>query len=200
MGEMILRAEENPKGVSYLVRGYVRMYTLTPSGETVVFHMFRPGAFFPMMWVLSGEENRYYFDAATAVETYRAPKEQVLAFLAVHPDVHLDLTKRLLAGMKGLLSRLESLLLDAAYTKTALLLLYFAQVFGEETSEGVTLRIPVAHREIASWIGTTRETVSLQVETLKRKGIVKNRGRQIIVPNMQRLEQEIVATRNALLV
>jgi CRP/FNR family transcriptional regulator len=188
-GDMILRAGDTPSGVIYLMRGHVRMYALAATGDIVVLHIFKPGSFFPMMWAIAGDENRYYFDAATPIEAYRAPREDVLAFFARHPDALFDLTHRLLSGIQGLLVRIESLVFAGAGTKTALLLLHFAKLFGEKTTDGIVLQVPLAHREIASWIGTTRETASLQMEELKKEGIINYRGRTIIITNLERLKK-----------
>jgi len=51
--------------------------------------------------------------------------------------------------------------------------------------------VPLAHREIASWIGTTRETASLQIEKLQKKGIITTRGRLLIIRDLTRLQQEV---------
>lgn len=191
-GDMILRAGDTPSGVVYLQRGHVRMYALAATGDIVMLHIFKPGSFFPMMWAIAGDENRYYFDAATPVEAYRAPRQDVLAFFSRHPDALFDLTNRLLAGIQGLLVRIESLVFAAANTKTALLLLHFAKLFGTEHPDGTMLRIPLTHREIASWIGTTRETASLQMEQLKNEQIIYYRGRTIIITDMEQLKKQAV--------
>ena len=51
--------------------------------------------------------------------------------------------------------------------------------------------IPLTHKEIAAWIGTTRETASLQIETLKKKNLIQYNRRYIIVPDISRLSREI---------
>ena len=86
------------------------------------------------------------------------------------------------------MSRVAQLVLDDAYTKTILLILYYADNFGEKTREGIALKVPLTHREIASWIGTTRETASLQVESLVKKGLLATRGRLLIVRDVNALK------------
>jgi CRP/FNR family transcriptional regulator len=102
----------------------------------------------------------------------------------------MDLTRRLLAGMQGLLTRLESLVFGEANVRTALLLLHYAKIFGEKTPEGTVVGVPLTHREIASWIGTTRETASLQVEALQKEGIIRYRGRTIVITNTDALKKK----------
>ncbi len=68
------------------------------SGTTLMFHIFKPYSFFPMTWVVNNEESKYYLDAMTPVELWRAPKDAVKKFLREHPSVVYDLTRRLLLG------------------------------------------------------------------------------------------------------
>ncbi len=190
-GELILRAEDAPFGVYYLQSGYVRQYLLSPSGETFIVHIYKPGSFFPLTWILNDTPNVYHFEAMTPVSVVRAPKDAFVEFLKAHPEVLFYATQRLALGLAGFVSRVAQLVLDDAYTKTILLILYYADNFGEKTKEGIALNIPLTHREIASWIGTTRETASLQVETLVKKGLLFTRGRLLIVRDCTQLQKEI---------
>lgn len=190
--EVILRAGDTPSGVYFLKRGYVRMYLLSNQGDVLMFHVFRPGAFFPMTWVVNDTPNSYYFDALGPVEIYRAPKAEFQAFLRRSPKVLEEFNRRILAGLSGLLRRMEMLMVDEAYPKTVKLLLYFADQFGErEGDDSVTLPIQVTHKDIASWIGTTRETASLQMEILKKQELVLYKRRAILVPSLSALRREI---------
>lgn len=192
--EIILRAGDVPSGVYFLKRGYVRMYILTPQGDALMFHIFRPGAFFPMMWVVNNTPNSYYFDALTPVDIYRAPKEEFQDFLKTSPQVLEEFNRRILAGLSGLLRRMEILVVDEAYPKTVKLILYFAEQFGEvEDNDSVTLPIKVTHKDIASWIGTTRETASLQMENLKKQQLVQYRPRSIFIPSVSALRHQLAS-------
>jgi CRP-like cAMP-binding protein len=192
-GETILRAEEPPAGVMYVKRGYVRQFVVSETGETLILHVFKPGSFFPMMWVLNNEYNRFYYEAIVQTEIWRAPKDDVLTFLKDYPDVFVHFTKRLMTGVNGLLQRLEHLILDTAYIKTVLLILYYTRNFGVRHDGQLVLEAPLTHKEVASWIGTTRETASLQMESLKKKGLLAYEGRTLIIPNVDRLEREIAS-------
>lgn len=186
----MIRVGETPAGIFYLVKGLVRQYTVSPKGETLMVHVFHPGSFFPMLWALTGTANTYQYEAVNSADVYRAPKNDVLDFLSGHPEELWRFTKRLAGGMSGLLTRFEYVVFDGAYRKIVLLLVYFARRFAA-VEDGVTvISVPLAHREIAAWIGTTRETASVQMETLKKRGLIKTRGRQLIIPSLAALERE----------
>ncbi len=189
-GELILRAGDPPPGVLYLQKGFVRMSFVAQNGEMLVLHVFRPGSYFPMSWVLNDAPNRYYFEALTAVEIQRAPRDDANKFIKLHPEVLAHFTERFLSGVGGLLQRMEFLVFESAYRKTILLLLYYAKNFSVSEKKG-TLSIPLTHKEIASWIGTTRETASLQIEILKKKKLIEYKKRLIVIPRLDLLEHEL---------
>lgn len=189
-GDIILRAGDAPNGIFYLKKGLVRQYILSNKGEILVIHIFRPSSFFMMMWAINNTPNTFYFDATTSVEVWRAPLSDVREFIKKEPELLFDLTCRLLRGLDGLLKRFEYLILDPAYVKVASLLSYFAKTFGEKDGDGIAIKLPITHKEIASWIGTTRETASLQIEDFKKKGIIANRGRTLIVKDLTKLKQQ----------
>lgn len=191
-GELILRAEDAPFGAYFLKSGYVRQYLFSPSGETFMVHIYKPGSFFPLTWIINDTPNLYHFEAMTPASVSRAPKEPFLELIHTNPDVLFYATQRIALGLAGFVNRVAQLVLDDAYTKTILLISYYADNFGEQTKEGIALQIPLTHREIASWIGTTRETASLQVETLVKKGLLRTRGRLLTIPDLSLLQKEIV--------
>ncbi len=189
-GDMIIRAEDTPQGVFYLKKGNVRMFLVGETGGNLMLHIFKPHAFFPMMWVVNDIPNTYYYEAMTSVEVWRAPKEAVREFLKEHPDVVYDFSSRLLSGLSGILKRFEYFMAESAYMKTALLLVYLAKTFGVQKNGSVVLPVPVTHREISGWIGTTRETASLQIERLKTKDLIYYQKRQMVIPNLTALVEE----------
>ncbi len=190
-GAIILRADQNPTGVYYLRSGLVKQYVIGGSGDTFVIHVYRPGSFFPMAWAINKTPNAYYFEAINDVFLTVAPLADTYEFLKTNPTVLFHFVSRLLLGLSGVIERMEYLVLETAYQKIVRLLVYFAKTFGKPiTGDKILIPIALSHREIATWIGTTRETTSLQIEALKKRGIITNRGRLLVVNSLERLENE----------
>lgn len=191
-GEIIIRAGDAPTGILYLKKGFVRMSFVAQNGDMLVLHVFKAGSYFPMSWVVNEVPNRYYFEALTPVEVWRAPKEDVEKFIHIHPEVVEHFLERYMRGVGGVLQRMEYLVFEPAYKKAILLILYYARNFSD--GEGKTkLTIPLTHKEIAAWIGTTRETASLQIETLKKKNLIEYKKRYIVIPDIRKLETELAS-------
>ena len=101
-GQLLIQAYESPAGIYHMLEGQVRQYDVSAQGNEIVVNIFKPPAFFPMAWAITGMPNRYFFDAAMPVEAHLAPPDSVVAFLKQNPDVLFDLLSRLYSGVEGI--------------------------------------------------------------------------------------------------
>lgn len=189
--DIIVRAYDPIFGIFYLKDGYVRQYALARDGHEVTIHLFRPGAFFPMMLAFNGIENRYTFQAASRVQLWRAKPEDVIAFLKQEPDVLLDLAMRFSKGLDGLATRLETTLYERTHQQLISLLLYLASRFGVSEKNAVRIDLALTHSDLASWLGTQRETVSRSMEALKKGGLISYEKTTITIKSLKKLERKL---------
>jgi len=135
----------------------------------LVLHVCKAGSYIPMTWVINNTSNWYYFEVFTEVDLWRASIEEERRFIRENPEVNEHFMSRLLTGLSGVLERMEHLIFEFTYHKTILLLLYYVKNFSGHDEGGEKLMIPLTHKEIAAWIGTIRETASVQIELLKKR-------------------------------
>jgi CRP/FNR family cyclic AMP-dependent transcriptional regulator len=188
--EMILRLDAPPPGVFYLKKGYVRDFAISRDGEELGLIVFKPGDFFPLQWVFKNKPNSHNFEAMTPVELYRVPKEQLLAFLQLEPEVLFALTEEIITRLGGLMDRMEHLVFGNAYERTASILFIFAERFGQQEKDMIIIPMHLPHRTIASFVGLTRETVSVEMKRLEKKGLISKAGGFVCVKNLKRLQLE----------
>lgn len=188
--EVIVRAEDNPSGVYYLIKGFTRLYALSKKGEELTLIIFKPGDFFPMMWAINKTPNAFYLEAMTPVDLWRAPREKFLNFIKGNPEVFFELTSKMLVRLGGLLSRMEYLVFGNAYAKIASILVICAERFPRQERSKVVIEVPLTHSDLASMVGVTRETVSIEIKKLEQKGLIHYQGRQIVVDKFNKLRKE----------
>lgn len=189
-GEMILRAQDEPPGVFYLKRGYARLYSLSKDGEELTLIIFKPQDFFPYMWVINKTPNYWYVEAMTAVEVWRAPREEFLNFLKDNSEVFFELTGRILVRLEGLLRRMEYLAFGNAHAKVASIILICAERFGKTIDGRLTIDVPLTHKDIANLVGVARETASIELKKMERKGLIFYQGRHLVIKDKKGLESE----------
>ena len=189
-GELILRGGDNPQGVYFIHSGYVKDYSISKDGEELMLILFKPEDFFPMQWVFNNKPNDHYFETMTEVELWRCPKAHFLALIEANPEIFFELTSHIVLRLGGIMQRMEYLAFGNAYQKVASIIMICAERFGERKGNGWIIHIPLTHKDIAMFIGMTRETVSIEIKKLERKGIIEYAGRSIFVKDTVRLQGE----------
>lgn len=189
-GKIILSANDPVSSIFLLKSGFVRQYYISKDGEELTLHIFKPMSFFPLMLVLSNSPNKYYFEAVSKTGVLRCPTEEVLAFIKQENDVLFDLTSRFAKGLVGLADRLEELTLGSSHYRICSLLIYLASRLGKKSKAGIEIELSLAHRDIASWVGTTRETASRQLKQLVKKKIISYKKGRFIILDFAGLRKE----------
>lgn len=189
-GDILVRADDPIFGVFLLKKGLVRQYVVSEKGDDLTIHIYKPVCFFPIMLVFYSVANPYYFEAISDIEVWRMPPEKVVEFLKSEPDVLMDLTRRFAAGLVGLSTRIENLMFKDTYCRVASLLAYFAKRFGSREGEVTVIKLPLTHKDLATWVGAPRENVTRQIEKLKKKGLITFDNHMISVLDIGKLEAE----------
>lgn len=188
-GEVLLQPGDEISHVYYLEEGHVRQYVISSEGAELTHHLYKPGSFFPLLLSLNNVENRFYIEAFTAVTLRPAPMTEVLPFLKQHPDLLIDLNHRLLAGLDGLLHRIEVMTFGSASTRVANSLLFMARHFGKEQGDELAITQPFTHKNLSHIAGLTRETTSLELEKLVQRNVIGRENNSYIIHNIAKLQQ-----------
>ncbi|MDO8610460.1 MAG: Crp/Fnr family transcriptional regulator [bacterium] len=192
-GENLIRADDDPQGIFCLTKGYVRQYTISKTGIELSLQILKPITYFPLIWAINGAPNIYFYEALTAVEVGRAPKEQVVDFIKDKPAIILELMSKLLGDYAETLVRIEHLVFSDAYRRVISVLLYIAKHFGEENSNGVIVDHRFTQQDVATLVGVARETASIEIGRLEKKGLVKYIDHSMQFSNIKKLELELIS-------
>lgn len=189
-GDVIIRAGDQPQGIFCLKNGYVRVYSFSKNGEELTLIIFKPGDIFPVSWALHNMTSGYFVETMTVADLWRVPREQFLEFVHDKPDILFELNYRMLERFLGLMRRMEYLVFGNAHSKVASILLICAERFGEKAGRDIIIAVPLTHSDIASLVGVTRETASIEMKKIEKKGIIEYRGRHLVIKKMANLRQE----------
>lgn len=91
--------------------------------------------------------------------------------------------------------RLADFALNAIPARLDRLLADFSDRYGVPEREGVLIDIPLPHREIASIVGSTRESVTVRLNAMRREGTIEFVNRRILVKRPESLVREISLAR-----
>lgn len=194
---MILNSNDSQSSVFYIKSGYIRVFRISEQGEELTLTILKEHDFFPLTYGFGASRHHYYLEAITPLELWKAPQDQFMQFIRKDPNLFYELTDRLLVRFDGVLARMESLVFSNAYSKVATILLMCAKALGEENGKQIIVRVPLTHKDIATMIGITRETTSLEMKKLERKGLVKRQGKFLIIADTESLQSEALQNANS---
>jgi CRP-like cAMP-binding protein len=192
-GQLIYLPSDQADSVLLLGTGRVKIYHITGEGKQAVLALVDPGEIFGELALFeAGQTPRDEF--AEAMETSRLiliPHQEMHELMAAHPDVSLGVTKLMGLRRKRVERRLKSLLFRSNRDRLVHLLLELAEKYGKPTVEGVVLGIKLSHQDLASIIGSTRETVTVLLGELQQEGQLTIQRRRIILSKMEQLAASI---------
>ena len=123
-------------------------------------------------------------NSAVAYENSRLLRVQVADFkrgMAEDDRLH-DYTFRLIGQrLDHAERRLADFALNAIPARLDRLLADFSDRYGVSEPEGVLIDIPLPHREIASIVGSTRESVTVRLNAMRREGTIEFVKRRILI-------------------
>jgi len=105
---------------------------------------------------------------------------------------------KLLGDYAETLSRIEHLVFSDAYRRVISVLIYIAKHFGEEHPQGIVVDHRFTQQDIATLVGVARETASIELGFIEKKGLVKYIDHSMLFTSIKQLEHELTADRTKL--
>jgi CRP/FNR family transcriptional regulator len=175
--------ESDPSRTVYMVkRGAVRLARLTEDGKEVTVAVLGRGDLFGEESIFSDRPRTTFAVALDDTLLCMARADDLFAMLESQPKVALNVAK----VMSERLVELQSTVEDLAYARLSERLVNLfnrlAIEHGRPVEGGVEITIRLTHADLASLVGSTRETVSLELARLIRSGRLRQNGHAVIVP------------------
>lgn len=189
----VYRAGEDADALYAILKGRIKLCRIESHTEReAVIDILPEGALFGDSALYSKAGRRQ--NCAVAYETcklLRIPAEQFRLGMAEDPQLH-SYTFRLIGQrLEHAEQRLADFALNAIPARLDRLLADFSDRYGVRESAGVLIDIPLPHREIASIVGSTRESVTVRLNAMRREGTIEFVNRRILVKRPEWLLREI---------
>lgn len=190
-GGLIYVPSDADESVLLVASGRVKIYHLTSDGKQVLLAIIEPGELFGELALFDEGRRDEFAEAMAATTVLRIPADVIRRLMEAHPDLSLGVTKLMGLRRRKIERRLRSLLFRSNRERLIHLLLELVDQYGRRTPEGIEIGLRLSHQELASIIGSTRETVTLVLGELKNEGSLIVRRRQIVLTQMDRLARSL---------
>ncbi len=174
-----------------LTSGLVKVCHLTPEGKESILAFVEPGEFFGELAIFNGEARDEYVEAVGQSTVVMIPAGEMNRLMNECSDVTMGITKMIGLRRQSIERRLKNLLFMSNRERIVHLLLDLAQQFGWEAEDGIHLRVKLSHQNLASLIGSTRESVTVILNQLKAEGTIENGRRRIVLTHPARLAHSV---------
>jgi len=174
-------AKGDPADALYILKqGRVRLVALSEKGTETILHILKPDAVFGEL-LLSEEVRMFNAVAVTDVVVTAIPRRnltELLETVSALAGNFIRLLSRRLAKVEKEFAEFGH---TWSYNRLAKVLLQLGDEHGVKTAAGTLIPLRLTHEDLANLIGTTRETVTTQLNKFRKMGLVRREGRQIIV-------------------
>ncbi len=188
-GEVLFRKGGDGDALYIIKQGKIKISLISHLCDEVVLAIFSECDFFGEMALLDGMTRSADATAIEPTELFALDRQDFLAFL-MHND------KAVQAILKSLSQRLrhtDDLLEDTCFlqisARFAKKLVELSGVHGHQRDGKVFIDLALTQKDMASMVGTTRESINKELRILREKGLVSIQDNSIVVHNMERLRR-----------
>ncbi len=172
-----------------LLSGAIRIAQAGSDGGQIVIRFIAPGEIFGSVAIFT--DRRYPADGITMIDSIEVSwdRADLLALVDRYPRIAVNLiaiTGRRLAELQD---RVREMATQRAERRIANTLLRLARQAGRTTGAGIEIGFPLRRKDIADIAGTTLYTVSRTLNDWRRRRLVADSGRSLILTSMADIER-----------
>jgi CRP-like cAMP-binding protein len=191
VGAIVFMPVPNPESIYLLEDGLVRIYRLSEGGLETTLGYVRPGEVFGELAVFGDYPRESFAQAAETSMVWKIPRRIFEPLVASRPGLAFEVSKQIGERLKRIESRVENLVFRDVRSRLILILLELAKVFGREREDGgILVDVHITQAEIATLVGSTRQSVNAGLRELAEHGLVGREGQQIVISKPEELRQE----------
>ncbi len=170
----IIYQGEIPRCGFFLKKGIVKVYNLHANGNEQIVRFYGPGDFFPLPWLYSKVTTEfYYYEAVEDCEVISVTKHDIETIVIPNAELSRYILDCVLRDQTALKLRIVSLEQPRANEKLQYTLYYLLYRYGKHVGKDMyVINMTLTHITLANLVGLTRETITTEINKLKRKGVI----------------------------
>ncbi|NLE26430.1 MAG: Crp/Fnr family transcriptional regulator [Clostridiaceae bacterium] len=182
-GEIIYSAGDQSDSLYIVNKGRIRIYRLSESGKEQLVRILAAGDFTGELALFSESTHESYAQAMEDTEVCMINRRDLQGFLMRYPSISLKI-------LSEFSRRLEKSELQTTRVSTEKVETRIAQFLAEcvENNKSMEFTLPMSKKDLASYLGTTPETISRRLAELEDTGYIKQKtARKVLVLDLDGL-------------
>lgn len=181
-GEIIYHAGEPSDSLYIVHEGKIKIYNISESGKQQLLRILKPGDFTGELSLFSESAHKSYSEAIENSSVCVFKRADLQKILLKYPAISLKLLNEFSKILKDSHTQVTRFATEKVETRIAL---YLAECAEESHSDEFVL--PMTKVNLASYLGTTPETISRKFADLEYEGLIIKNGKKIKILDLDGL-------------
>jgi CRP/FNR family transcriptional regulator, cyclic AMP receptor protein len=162
------------ENVYFIYDGKIKIYKSDINGKEQIVAIAKRGEMFPHVGFFRKGDYPAYAEVLEPSTLIAVPISKFEGVLIQNPELCIKVFRVLGEKIVDLQNRLEEQILNNTYEQIIKLLIRLGQKHGQELKDGtILLKSEFTNKDLASMIGTTRETISRTLTKMKKDGLIE---------------------------
>lgn len=168
--ELIYHAGNKSDSLYIVNKGKVRIYRLAESGKEQLVRILNPGDFTGETALFSESMHESYAEAIVDTKICMIKRSDLQEFLLKYPSISLKVLAEFSNRLEASEKQTTRFSTEKVETRIAL---FLVDSLDEEETGTAELTLPMSKKDLASYLGTTPETISRKFNDLEERGYIK---------------------------
>jgi CRP/FNR family cyclic AMP-dependent transcriptional regulator len=188
-GQILYTPHERSEMLFMLKKGRVRIYRVAPDGREFTLTVVGAGTVFGEMSLTAQRLENAYAEAMEPAVVCAMKRNDLERLVMDKPQVGLKVMSVLSERLSLAEDRMEDIALKEVPARLASFILQLVESEGVMTAEGPKIPTRYTHRQLATMIGSKRETVTKSFTLLQEAGAIELKRRRIYVRDIEALKK-----------
>lgn len=180
-GDTLFRAGETDDTLYIIHTGKIRIFRLSDSGKEQLVRILNPGDFTGELAIFQqGEVHVSYAEAVEKSSICLIKQADLLGYLEEFPQISLKIISEMTSRLKESEKQTAQVSTENVETR---IISFLLDCLDNNSGNSPTFQLPISKKDLASFLGTTPETISRKFATLEKEGLIEQLPKNTIKIN-----------------
>jgi CRP/FNR family cyclic AMP-dependent transcriptional regulator len=187
-GAVLFVEGQTPRGVYVICSGKVKLSTTSKEGKVLILKQAEAGEVLGLSAVVSGTNYEMTAETCSPCQLNFIRRQDLMNLLQNQSEVGVHAAQSLSREFQGAYRDIHDLVLARSSSGKLARLLLSCAPLGTQESDEQRVRAAMTHEEMAQRIGSSRETVTRLLSSLKKKRLIRLEGATLVIRDRTGLE------------
>lgn len=180
-GTLLFAEDSYSRGIYMVKKGKVKIFKTNSEGKNSIVYIYKKGDFFGYRPLLAGEPHPVSAVAMDSVTVSFIPKEIFQSILTQSLNLARILLEVLSQEFSVWINKMTVFAQYGVKERVALSLLILNKVYQKHDETNPSMTIQISREDLASYVGTAKETLVRMLRTFKNENIIATKGSKIVI-------------------